>query len=61
MVRVSIANYRGKALEAVSKMGFWFKIPPSPSEKRGFAATGAAGPNFTAKRDFPSGHIPFVS
>jgi len=33
-------------IEAVSKIGFWFKI--------------AAGPSFPAKRDFPTDHILFV-
>ena len=34
-------------------MGFWFKIPSSPRDKRGFAETGAAETSFPAKRDFP--------
>ena len=33
----------GIDLEAISKIGFWFKIPSSPY---GFAVTGAAGPGF---------------
>jgi len=33
------------ALEAISKIGFWFKIPSSLREKRGFAETGATGPS----------------
>jgi hypothetical protein len=33
-------------LEPVSKIGFWFKIPSSPREKRGFAGTRTAGPSF---------------
>jgi len=49
-----------RVLEVISKIGFWFKIPSSPREKRGFAETGAAGPSFPAKRDFPSDQIPFV-
>jgi hypothetical protein len=32
-----------KKLEAISKIGFWFKIPSSP---KGFAETRAAGPSF---------------
>jgi hypothetical protein len=31
------------SLEAISKLGFWFKIPSSP---KGFAGTRAAGPSF---------------
>ncbi|MGD8763049.1 MAG: hypothetical protein PVG87_12130, partial [Desulfobacteraceae bacterium] len=38
-------------VEAILKIGFWFKIPSSP---RGYAGTGAAGPSFPAERDFPS-------
>jgi hypothetical protein len=49
-----------KRLKAISKIGFWFKIRSSPSEKRGFAETGAAGTRFPAMRDFPSGQISFV-
>jgi hypothetical protein len=33
-------------LKGISKIGFWYKI--------------AAGQSFPAKRDFPSGQIPFV-
>jgi hypothetical protein len=29
-------------LESISKIGFWFKIPSSPLENRGFAETGEA-------------------
>jgi hypothetical protein len=35
-----------RKLEAISKIGFWFKI--------------AAGPSFPAERDFPSDLILFV-
>ena len=46
--------------EPISKIGFWFKIPSSPREKRGYAETGAAGLSFPALRDFPSDLIVLV-
>jgi len=50
MLKINMASNQ---LEAISKIGFWFKIPSSPLEKRGFAETGAAGPSFPAEQDFP--------
>jgi len=44
-------------LEAISTIGFWFKIPFSP---RGCAGTYEAGPGFPAEQDFRSDPIIFV-
>jgi hypothetical protein len=40
-----IAYLRDMTREALLKIGYGFKIPSSPREKHGFAATGAAGPS----------------
>jgi len=57
---LGVTEDHSTTLEAVSKIGFWLKIPSSPREKRGFAETGAAKPSFPVKRDFLPGQIPFV-
>ena len=36
-------SHKEKLIEAISKIGFWFKIPSSSREKRDYAGTGAAG------------------